>query len=207
MRVLIACCIAVLAATIAAAPAAAKTYSAERFDQRIRILPGGDMEVVETVVFRFEDGTFTEVFRDLPQRRTDGIEIVSAAMDGRALAFGNQSGQVEVRRRSKIRVTWRFAPRASSTHTFELTYLVRGVVQRQAGLDVLEWVALPTEHKYRIDHSEVALELPAAPLARPAVATRRVAETASEIASRKLETLLFLIVVGSFGAETTKQNA
>jgi hypothetical protein len=31
--------------------------------------------------------------------------------------------------------------------------------------------------------------------------------TVSEIASRKLETLLFLIVVGSFGPETTKQNA
>ena len=55
------------------------------------------MEVVETVVFRFESGTFTHVFRELPRRRTDAIEIVSAEMDGRALAFGKESGQVEVK--------------------------------------------------------------------------------------------------------------
>ena len=56
----------------------------------------GALEVVETVVFRFEGGTFDHVFRDLSRRRTDDIEVVSAEMDGRELPFGNESGQVEV---------------------------------------------------------------------------------------------------------------
>ena len=63
---------------IAAPAAAAKSYVADRFDVRIRMLDSGAMEVVETVIFRFEGGTFTYVFRELPRRRTDDIEIVSA---------------------------------------------------------------------------------------------------------------------------------
>jgi len=180
--------IASLLALMVAAPAAAKSYSAERFDSRIRILQDGAIEVVERMVFRFE-GEFTHVFRELPRRRTDAIDIVSAEMDGRTLAFGKESGQVEVRRGSKVRVEWRFAPRADSTHTFVLTYVVRGVVQRQAGRDVLEWVALPTEHNYRIDQSEVVLELPAAPLVRPLVATKRVAEMVLEPGSQRVQVL------------------
>ncbi len=177
--------IASLLLLLVAAPAAAeKTYSAQRFDARLRILPDGAMEVVETVVFRFESGTFQHVFRELSRRRTDGIEIVSAEMDGRALAFGKESGQVEVRNGSKLRVEWRFAPRTDSTNTFVLTYIVRGVVQRQAGRDVLEWVALPTEHDYRIDESEVVLALPATPVVRPTVDSKRVAEVGTRTGRR-----------------------
>ncbi len=187
MRTLIASLVAFL---MAAAPAAAanKTYSAERFDSRIRILPSGSIEVVETVVFRFE-GEFTHVFRELPTRRTEGIDIVSAQMDGQTLPFGKGPGQVEVRRQSKVRVEWRFAPRTDSTHTFVLTYVVNGVVQRQNGRDVLDWVALPAEHDYRIDQSEVLLELPTAPVVRPAVHTRRVAEMTLEPGSQRVQIL------------------
>ena len=185
MRALIASLIAVLALSIVP-EAAAKTYSAERFDSRIRILPNGAIEVVETVVFRFE-GEFKYVYRELSRRRTDDIEIVSAEMDGRTLPFGNESGQVEVRRRSKVRVEWKFAPRADSSHTFVLTYIVRGVVQRDGGRDVLEWVALPTEHDYRIGESQVSLELPVAPLSRPIVDSKRVAELTFEPGGQQLQ--------------------
>jgi Predicted membrane protein (DUF2207) C-terminal domain/Predicted membrane protein (DUF2207) N-terminal domain len=188
MRALIASLLLLLVAT--ATPAAAeKTYSAERFDAHLRILPDGAMEVVETVVFRFESGPFQHVFRDLPRRRTDDIKIVSAEMDGRALAFGKESGQVEVRNGSKLRVQWRFAPRTDSTNTFVLTYVVRGIVQRQAGRDVLDWVALPTEHDYRIDDSEVSIALPAAPVVRPTAESKRVAEVVLEPAGERVKIL------------------
>jgi Predicted membrane protein (DUF2207) len=159
-----------------AAPAVAKTYSAERFDSHILVLTGGAIEVTETVVFRFEGGPFREVFREIPTRRTDAVEIRTAWMDGRPLPFGEESGQVEVRQGSKVRVRWRFAPRADSTHVFVLKYLVRGVVQKFAGGDRLEWIALPVEHKYRIDSSEVVVEAPAAPTSTPVVEARRVSE-------------------------------
>ena len=183
--------IASLLALAIAAPAAAasKSYSAERFDARIRVLDAGALEVVETVVFRFEGGPFKEVFRELPRRHTDGIEIVGAEMDGRPLAIGDEL-KVDNSEGNRLRVTWRFAPRADSTNTFVLTYIARGVVTREAGADVLAWVALPTKHNYRIGRSEVVFDLPVAPREQPTVDTRRVGnltDTAIESGGRRVQ--------------------
>ena len=92
-----ACCLVFFFALFFAASAshaAAKSYSADRFDATVRVLPDGTLEVTETVVFRFESGTFREVFREIPVRRTDGIEIVRAEMEGVPLPFGNEAGTV-----------------------------------------------------------------------------------------------------------------
>ncbi len=148
------------AVTITPAAAAAKTYSAERFDSRVRLMAGGTLEVTETVVFRFESGTFDHVFREIPARRTDGIEIVSASLDGRPFPIGNAVNEIEVTGGSKVRVRWRFHPLADSTHVFTLTYLARGVVTQTDDADVLAWRALPTQHQYRIASSTVEFEWP-----------------------------------------------
>ncbi len=86
-------------------------------------------------------------------------------------------GFVEVRNGSKVRVRWNFAPRADSSHTFTLTYVVRGVVQRQGALDVLEWTALPSEHQYGIAQSEIVFDLPKPAVANPEIVSRRVSES------------------------------
>ena len=59
MHARLALLLAVWFTTAAAQDVEAKSYSAERFDTRITVLSGGAIEVTETVVFRFEDGTFT----------------------------------------------------------------------------------------------------------------------------------------------------
>jgi predicted membrane protein DUF2207 len=143
-----------------AASADAKSYSARRFESDIRVREGGTLEVTETVVFSFENGTFDHVFREITTRKTDGITFVAAAMDGRNFSIGRDVDQVEVTGRSRVRVTWRFEPVSTSTHTFTLTYLARGVVQQTPSGDLLEWRALPTEHAYRIDDALVTLRVP-----------------------------------------------
>src|SRR5687767_5901446 len=75
-----------------AAPALAKSYTAERFDVLVRVQPDGTLDVTETVLFRFDDGTFREVWRDIPTRRTDGVEFISAEMDGQRLPPGTEIG-------------------------------------------------------------------------------------------------------------------
>jgi hypothetical protein len=150
--------VALLAANIHTA--AAKAYSADRFDSRVRVLPGGTLEVTETVVFRFESGTFDHVFREIPTRRTDGIEIVRATMDGQPFPVGKGVGHLELSGRTRVKAQWRFAPTPPSTHEFILTYLARGVVTQNDAADLLVWKALPTEHEYRILASTVTIELP-----------------------------------------------
>ena len=154
---------ALIAGAAAIAPLeAAKSYSAERFDSRVRVMAGGAVEVTETVAFRFESGTFDHVFRDIPVRRTDGIEIVAASLDGRPFPIGDGVNHIQVTGSSKMRVLWRFQPLADSTHVFVLTYVARGVVTQGADADVVAWRALPTEHAYRIAAATVEFEFPGA---------------------------------------------
>lgn len=157
-----------------ATPALAKEYRADRFDVRIEALPGGHLHVTETIVFSFVEGTFREVFRTVPARRTDGIEFVSASMDGTPLPEGDGPGTLRVRRGNRLRVEWRFAPVSNSTRTFELVYVVRGVVRQADSGELLEWRALPAEHSYRISEAEVVVTAPVEPSDRPELESRRV---------------------------------
>lgn len=166
----------VLILLAAAAPAAAKDYRADRYDARIDVLAGGSLRVSETIVFTFTDGTFREVFRVIPTRMTDGIEFVEASMDGRVLAQGEGAGQVRVRRRNGLRVEWQFEPLSNSTHTFELTYLARGVVREDGDSDLLAWRALPREHRYAIASSRIEISVPAPPLGQLKLARSRVGD-------------------------------
>jgi hypothetical protein len=171
----LALCITILAALSAVLEA--KSYSADRFDSQIEVLRGGSIRVVETVVLRFDGGTFTQYYRVIPVRNTDGVEIESASMDGDVLPAGKDSGQVEISGRDRIRVTWHFAPVSNASHRFDLVYVVRGAVRQEANADVLAWRSLPTEHQYAIRGSMVDLSLPAAPLATPSVELHRVADS------------------------------
>lgn len=166
--------LAALLVLTATTSATAKEYHASRFDSRIEVRQGGALKVTETMVFVFTDGTFREVFRTIPTRRTDGVEFVSASMDGTVLPPGEGPGQVDVRRNNGLRVTWHFAPLKESTHTFELTYIARGVATQDDREELVAWMPLPREHNYRIDTSRVEFVLPAAPLREPVVAEDRV---------------------------------
>jgi hypothetical protein len=169
-RLLITLVLALAAATPASA---AKEYHASSFDSRIEVRDDGALLVTETIVFVFTEGTFTRVYRTIPTRRTDGIEVLSASMDGRALPQGSGPGQVEIRRKNGMRVEWRFAPVSGSAHRFELVYLARGVVRQEEGYDLLAWRALPSQHDYRIGSASVEIRAAATPSSTE-VKTRRV---------------------------------
>lgn len=163
-----------LVCVTATATILAKEYRAQRYDARIEVMNGGAIRVTETIVFEFTEGTFRRVFRTIPTRYTDGVEFVSASMDGKALPRGENAGEVQVQRKNGLRVEWHFGPVAPSTHTFELVYIVRGVVKQTEGADLFEWRALPREHDYSIASSTIEVAAPAAPAAKPRIETRRV---------------------------------
>lgn len=147
----------VLAALAAPASAQSGGYKAQRFD--VNITPqGGDIVVTEAITFEFQSGTFKRVWREIPTSRTDGIEIVEARMDDVVFTPGDGEGHIEVSGSNRRRVQWNFAPVASpSAHIFDLKYVVRGVIYRENGSDVLRWRALPTEHRYAIDASHISI--------------------------------------------------
>jgi hypothetical protein len=159
------------------APLAAKTYTAETYDVRIQVLDDGLLRITETIVLHFEEGTFREFFREIPVRRTDGLEFVSASLDGRELPWGDGVGQVERSGRSERRVRWRFGPVENAQHMFSVTYLVRGAIRQTDDADLLVWRAVPEGHDYSIGSSAIAVETPAALAGDPNISTRRVGAT------------------------------
>ncbi len=138
----------------------AKEYSADRFDVQAAVQADGSLLVTETVGFRFVGGPFTYVFRELLTDYTDGITEIAASMDGVPLPPGQGAGQVEIKGRDTIKVTWHFAPTSDSTHTFVLRYRMLGVVRQERDSDLLLWHALPTDYDYRIASSTVRVTFP-----------------------------------------------
>jgi hypothetical protein len=178
--------LAVLVSLIAAPAFADGRYSADRYDSRIDVLDGGTMRVAETIAIRFETGIFTQFFRTIPARMTDGIEIVSARMDGQHLPKGKGPGQIEISGSSNVKVTWRFPPTSPSAHTFDLVYLVHGVVRQEHDADLVGWRMLPSEHRYTIGSSTIDVAVPASPTRPPRLETRRVGESSVHVGDGRI---------------------
>lgn len=159
-----------------AAASGGKTYFAERFDVSITVDSDRSLLVTETIVFRFEGEPFTEVFRRLSRRRTDGIDAIVGAMDGNVLERGRSRGKLEVDRENGIEVVWRFEPSVDQTRTFTLAYRVRGAVSIEGLRDELYWTLLPTRHDYEIRSARIRIDFPrgarlgAEPVVRPPAA-------------------------------------
>src|SRR5262245_37264484 len=175
----------VVLVVLAARPAmAAGRYSADRYDLRIELLQGGTLRVTETISIRFETGSFSQFYRAIPRRMNDGIEIVSASMDGAQMAHGSEPGQFQISGSSNVRVTWRFAVTAPATRTFEVTYLAKGIARQEDAADLVAWNLLPTERSYAIASSTADITLPVAPFAVPTVEARRVAASNLDVDGR-----------------------
>jgi hypothetical protein len=172
---------------VVSASAASREYVARRFDATITVLPGGDLQVTESVTFDFQSGRFEKVWREIPGRRTDGVEILEATMDDKPLTRGEGPGHIVVSGTRRTRVEWQFTPVGPSTHTFGLKYRARGVVYTDERGDVIAWRALPTDHSYRIWSSHVTLEAPDAPIRTPVVERRRIGTATVSIDERLID--------------------
>jgi hypothetical protein len=154
---------------IATIPASfAKSFHAERYDVQLKVDKAGMLDVTETFVFRFSGGTFTNVFREISTRETDGISDVRAFMDGQPMPAEKGPWYVEIEDGSTVEVRWHFEPVSDTTRTFTLKYRVAGAIRKEENEDRLVWAALPPNRKYRIDASDVVLEYPV-DLSPPAV--------------------------------------
>jgi len=139
-----------VALVLAASPVHAKSVRAQRYDSSIQILPDGTLRVTETVEFRLGGGPFTYVYRNLPLRRVDDIQIESSP----------DSFQVE-RSDRLVKVRWNFAPVHDVVRTFTFVYRVEGVLQTADGTARLVWNTFPLERQYGIEHATADLFWPA----------------------------------------------
>jgi uncharacterized membrane protein YgcG len=154
--------VALLCLAMGVTPAlAGKSAQAERYDVDLDVQADGSVRVSETLVFRYSGGPFTFVKREIPAQKTDGLRFIEAGMDGKKMGQGSAAGQVEVSGSDPLTITWHFAGVSDSSHTFTLTYVALGVVEKLPSADVFAYRALPIEHDYSISASMVRVSYPA----------------------------------------------
>ncbi len=137
-----------------------KVYTANRFDVAAQITSDNTLHVTETEVFHFSGGTFSFVIRELPTDNTDGINIISTSMDQQDMSQGTATGQYEVDYSNPVKITWHFLVQPKSTHTFTLTYEIKGIVQKHPQQDLIDWKPLPLQHSYPISSSTISISYP-----------------------------------------------
>jgi hypothetical protein len=202
----------------AAAPAAARSYRATSFEVRAELRPDRSLAVTETIAFRFEEGTFTEVFREVPLRRTDGVTDIVALMNGVEMPRGEGPGEAEVEDGPRrLRVRWHFTER-SGDHVFELRYRLLGIVTQGRDEAVLDWHVLPSERRYRVDTVRAEILLPDGAAAAPPISVQpakvtttidgaRVVLTTGDLSRNRVVRVRLAMTGGAFHAEVPAWQA
>src|SRR5687768_7255043 len=62
---------------LAGCGSASKEFVWQQIDTDVQVRPDGSLGVTETLVLRYSGGPFTFAFRELPNRRLDGISSIT----------------------------------------------------------------------------------------------------------------------------------
>lgn len=152
-----------------------KQFHYDRYDADITVNQDGSIDVVETLVYVYDEGDFHRGSRAIPTDRADGISNVAVVEElpgggtqqyrettydpddstsGVPGTFGTlQDG-------NQLRVRWVFNYVSNTTKTFKLSYHAAGVVRVYDNRDELDWYALPQDPGATINASRVQVTLP-----------------------------------------------
>jgi len=147
-----------------AASAQPKSFVWQRIDTDVQVQPDGTLRVVETLTLRFSGGTFTFAYRDLPERRLDGISNIAVADDEQAYRQVDDESEepftyAVFREDGAQRVRWVYPP-SDSERTFRLSYNVAGAVRRYEVVDEVWWSMVFPDREAAVIQASGRIALP-----------------------------------------------
>jgi uncharacterized membrane protein YgcG len=137
----------------------------ERIDVNITVHDDGSFTVEELLQVRFEAGTFTYGFRDIPKERLNYIDEVRVWDDEgeySPLAVGGDRTFTVDETKRLTTITWHFPPMEDVSHTFHLSYRVHGGLRAYPDGDQLWWKAVFPDRQEPVAESTVIVHAPAA---------------------------------------------
>lgn len=144
---------------VALSPAQAQSKSLEwlRLDADITVLPNGDLQIAETNVINFTNGSFSYGFRDIDMARITDVIDIRAEESGQDL----QTEVVNVEG-NKLRIKYYFlTPAQDEQRTFVLHYTVQGATRVYAGGDQVFWsVVYADRNGFSVLNSTGTVRLP-----------------------------------------------
>jgi len=149
-----------------------RSFHMDHYDADITVNTDGTMDIVETLAYVFDEGTFRRGTRFIPTDRL--VDITNVAVeevgfgpyeeteynaDDAAFATEHTFGTLESPKQLNIR--WIYSSRGTSQpKTFKVSYRVTGGIRVYPNYYQLDWVAIPPEWGGNIDASRVTVHLP-----------------------------------------------
>lgn len=157
-----------LSTTPGAAAQGARSFVWERIDADVQVQADGLARVTETLTLRYTGGPFTFAFRDLPDRRLDGISNVSVRDNERAYQQVDDEESTQpytfsiYEEDDAQRVRWVYPPTTDTSRTFTLTYDVTGAIRRYRNNDELWWSMVFADREEVVEQASGRIVLPTA---------------------------------------------
>jgi len=152
--------------------AQSRSFHMDHYDADITVNTDGTMDIVETLAYVFDEGTFRRGTRFIPTDRL--VDITNVAVeevgfgpyeeteynaDDAAFATEHTFGTLESPKQLNIR--WIYSSFGTSQpKTFKVSYRVTGGIRVYPNYYQLDWVAIPPDWGGNIDSSRVTVHLP-----------------------------------------------
>jgi hypothetical protein len=146
----------------------AKEFVWRSVDTSVAARADGSLGVTETLTLGYTGGPFTFAFRDLPDRRLDGIANIAVSDGDRAYRQVDDEESAEPYTFSVFehdgaqRVRWVYPATSDAERTFVLRYDVLGAVRRYDQFDEIWWSFVFPGREEVVEQATGHLALPAA---------------------------------------------
>lgn len=151
-----------------------QTYHFEKYDSQITVNADGSLDIVETITYSFDSGTFRRAIRTWDMERLEGIRDISVKeiVGGLPVAYrrtdfdpdDSTAGVARTygfeRDGTELRLRWIYGPTSNTTRTFEVSYHVSGAIRVYENLDRFDWYAVPPRMDVGIENSTVEAIFP-----------------------------------------------
>ncbi len=153
-----------------------KIYYMDRYDSNISVNTDGSLDIQETLVYVFTNGTFHRGTRIWDTTKLDNITNIRVAENkngtfvdyqqtdydpdssttGVTGTYGTQTDSTN----QTESVRWVFGNTSNATRTFRLSYHVNGAIRVYSDHDEFDWYAVPPQWGAAILHSRVQVTFP-----------------------------------------------
>ncbi len=132
----------------------------ERYDVTFDVQRDGRMLVTETQQIRFLSGEWENGGRKVPLGRVDDISQVEVAEVGPGGSLEPLPARTATEG-NELQIAWQFPPTfGGEVRTFQVRYLVEGVVGVYPESHQVRWIAVPEERRFPVEAGRVTLNLP-----------------------------------------------
>ncbi|MBA2364572.1 MAG: DUF2207 domain-containing protein [Chloroflexia bacterium] len=144
-----------------------KNLTWRRYDVALDVQSDGRLRVTETQEIEYLSGRWMKGGRKIPLDRVDDISDVEVSLVEEGGGTRSLDAQTYVEN-GELQIAWQYpSTSGGESRTFQISYVVDGVVRVYSDNQQIRWIAVPDERRFPVEQSTVTLRLPGAVSLQP----------------------------------------